>query len=166
MTARLVGTGNEELVLGISAPQISPTEPDFVLWALGVSLAMPRCFPAIQQSVETCFYQIPSLDRLTALLEGDSGSRFAIDELNFQLEIYEQTLNNGPRSGFIVDVNMHSTGISSPREWPGNAPDQILHDHRKGTASLNFAFAVDQECLKSFHRDLKIDFRRCSENGG
>jgi len=166
LTAHLIGTGNEELVLNISEPESSPAEPDFVTWDLTVSLVMPDCFPAIQQSVRSTFYRLPSLTPLAGLVDGNSDNRFVMDEQNFRLEIYEHTLNGGPRFGFIVDINVRSSGIQYPDNWPGDVPDQILHDHRKGAASQNFAFSVGQESLQSFHRDLTIDLRRIAKNVG
>ena len=166
MTAHLIGTGNEELTLDISESESSPSEPDFVMWDFSASLIMPDCFPSIQQSVRSTFFTLPSLTPLAGLIDGHSDKRFLIDEQNFRLEVYEHTLNGGPRFGFIVDINVRSSGIQYPDNWPSDVPDQILHDHRKGAVSQNFAFSVGQENLQSFHRDLTIDLRRVAKTVG
>lgn len=96
---------------------------------------------------------------LRKLIHGDSSARFVLDELNFNLEIFEHTLNAGPRYGFFVVGSTYSNSAIPTNQWPGSVANQLLLDDSTSAVSINFAFTVDHESLKSFHRDLTVDLR-------
>lgn len=162
MTSKLSGTCAEELELEIGPPDISPTDPNFVLWDLFVTAQLPNCFPSLNQKVFSCLYALPDLEPLQKLLRGDSSARFVLDVLNFKLEIFEHTLNSGPRYGYIADCFVYSNNTTQISDWNTEIADQLLRERWDGAISMNFAFMVDYESLNSFHRDLATEIRKHS----
>ena len=166
MTARLTGTKNEVLTLDIGPPDESPTEPGFVIWGVSVSASLPDCWPPLTQSVESSLYHLPDVSSLEELLGGNSSARFEFDVLNFKLEIFEHTLNSGPRYGYVVDCHVYSNNVTQISDWDTGIADQLLHERWDGAMSTKFAFLVGYESLKSFHKHLRIDIRERIHNGG
>ena len=145
---------NEELTLEISVPEESPTEPGFVIWGVSVSAKLPTCWPRLEQRVHSCLYSLPDPGNFDKLVAGDSLARFELDVLNFKLNLFEHTLNSGPRSGYIAECRVFSNNVAPVSDWDKDIADQLLREESAGAMSVRFAFLVDFDSLTRFHRDL------------
>ena len=166
--ATLTGTGDEELKLILHGPDISPDDPSFQLWDITASVNLRACYPSFSHEVKTPIYCGLELSGLKNLIDGDVESRFVFDTLSLRFEIYEHTLNNGPRFGYIVDGLVYTVGLVDPQAWsPSNVADELLRcDSRTGRAMFHFAFVVEYEPLKQFYVDLLGCMKSCGLTGG
>jgi len=166
MTASLRGTKGEELQFQISRTCSSASEPDFAFCELAVRISMPNSFPTIEQQVCANLYSTIDLEPLAKLVDGDSTSQFCIDLLHFKLNLFEHSLNGGPRYGFIANCHMHSIDWTQMTDWDAEIADQLLRNDGYGAVSTKFAFQITQESLKSFHSSLLISLHACDWVGG
>ena len=166
MTACLSGTKDEQLLFEISRTAPTPSEPDFAFCEMAVRISMPNSFPAIEQQVCANLYSTINLEPLAKLIDGDSKSRFGVDLLHFKLDLFEHSLNGGPRYGLIAQCHMYSIDWTQITDWDAKIADELLRNERYGAVSTKFAFQVTQESLKSFHRSLLVTLQACDWVGG
>ena len=167
MTSRLLGLHNEELVFDFSEPDLIASDPDLFGWALRVSVRLPSSGSPLRQDIcSTCYGQLPDISPLAQLLKRVPSAVFRLEEQNFELQIFEHTVNSGPVSGFIANCRCYTHNACEISDWEVDVIDRLLIEPVPYAADFRFAFAVEFDSLQSFHEDLAVDLHRCAIRNG
>ena len=145
--ATLIGTNSESLAVQFWQDNNAPYAE------FAAIVKSPSTIPPIEQQIQTCSYSIHDAADLTALLDGNSSSRFKLDALHFDLEIYEHTW--GVRYGFIAESSISTIKSAKFAPWPKRLEiGDLLLDHNPTAGCLKLAFVCEYDALRNFAKQL------------
>ena len=163
-TARLVGSNSESL--SIQYHREDEVAEGINHAKLVLRIESPATDPGFDQAVETYTYNRPDQQPLDDLINGDSSSRFVLDSLNFQLDIYEHKW--GVRYGFVAECWLTTIQWMRFKPWPKRLKiGDYLLDENSTAACTRFAFVCQIESLRTFGKELKkmVDSNKMQDGG-